>query len=119
MSHLHLEQINSTLSETLNKTDGIHTSVKPSAKALGKRKVTDTEEPEERFDPDDLFYVDDPRPQYPREDRTDDSGDPDNNGGGVTGRWTRSAQYIYDAAAERTEEWMREGKQATVVNGSR
>lgn len=46
MSHLHLEQINSTLSETLDKTDGIHTSVKPSAKALGKRKVTDTEEPE-------------------------------------------------------------------------
>jgi len=87
------------------------TPVKPSAKALGKRKVVDAEESDRPFDPDDMFY--DHRDElYPVEDRLDS--DSDELSGG---RWSQTTHYVYDAAAERTQQRIRRGRVSTLVDG--
>ncbi|KAH9015878.1 hypothetical protein EDB85DRAFT_2295443 [Lactarius pseudohatsudake] len=72
--------------------------IRPSAKALGKRRVVEAEEPDpDAFNPDDLFY-----------ERTDvrDTRNP-------FGR-NKPVHYAYDAVAERTQRLM---QQMSLVNG--
>lgn len=64
----------------------------------------------EAFDPDDLYFDSDkdtfPLDERPESDRGDEGGD-----------WQHQpVQYVYDAAAERTQQRIREGH-ALVVNG--
>ena len=49
----------------------------------------------------------------------DSSDDPDKSsadeGGGIPERWKHHTHFVYDAAAERREEWLREGKLAMAM----
>jgi len=87
------------------------TPIKPSAKALGKRRVIEVEEADRPFDTDDIFYDnrDDP---YPVENRLDSDSDEF-----ITGRWQQTTRYVYDAAAERTQQRIRRGRVSTLVDG--
>jgi YD repeat-containing protein len=105
------------------------TPIKPSAKALGKRRVIEVEEADRElffditigspltpsitgpFDTDDIFYDnrDDP---YPVENRLDSDSDEF-----ITGRWQQTTRYVYDAAAERTQQRIRRGRVSTLVDG--
>ncbi|THH26966.1 hypothetical protein EUX98_g7214 [Antrodiella citrinella] len=78
---------------------------RPSAKALGKRRVVEPDESDSQFDPDDMFYEhnNDSRHSEPLDDA-----DSDGDGNGL--RQKRSVQYVYDAAAEKTRERIREGR---------
>ncbi|KAH8099783.1 hypothetical protein BXZ70DRAFT_1025894 [Cristinia sonorae] len=80
----------------------------PSAKALGKRRVVDPEDQDGQFDPDDMFY------ENTNESRNSPSGDDldsDNDGpGGLHSHQRRPVRYVYDAAAEKTRERIREGR---------
>ncbi|KAH9025582.1 hypothetical protein EDB85DRAFT_2149666 [Lactarius pseudohatsudake] len=59
--------------------ENIRTPIRPSAKALGKRRIVEAEEPDHAFNPDDLFY-----------ERTD------------------PVHYAYDVVAERTQRLMQQ-----------
>lgn len=85
--------------------DDTRVSIRPSAKALGKRKV---EPPESTFDD---IYVDDREDNiFPPDDRSDSDSEED------VDEWQRPVHYVYDAAAERTQQRIREG-QLLVVDG--
>ncbi|KZT63220.1 hypothetical protein DAEQUDRAFT_734075 [Daedalea quercina L-15889] len=96
--------------------DGPEAPVRPSAKALGKRRQIDPPESERGFDPDDIFYdnVDD-QPRHNEESLDSDSDDGRHN------RWHQPVHYVYDAAAERTKERIRQGRvsAAALVDGVR
>ncbi|KAK0200973.1 hypothetical protein DFS33DRAFT_1092493 [Desarmillaria ectypa] len=91
--------------------DLIETPIKPSAKALGKRRLIDAEEADTPFDPDDLFYEN--RDEFPVEDRNDSDSDDSRDV-----RWHNAhpVHFVYDAAAERTRQRLEKGH-ALVVNG--
>jgi hypothetical protein len=63
------------------------------------------------FDTDDIFYEhrDDP---YPVENRLDSDSDEFSGG-----RWQQTTHYVYDAAAERTQQRIRRGRVSTLVDG--
>ncbi|KAF9460486.1 hypothetical protein BDZ94DRAFT_1266034 [Collybia nuda] len=84
--------------------------VGPSAKALGKRKVVEEEPLEEPFDSDDVDFDSD-KDTFPLDER------PGSEPGNEVGDWRyQPVQYVYDAAAERTQQRIRDGH-ALVVNG--
>lgn len=107
--------------------------MRPSAKALGKRKVTEPAEGERElhfhldyissewervndnvcvvgpFDPDDLFY------DQSVNESTRNSDDSDSDDGHAKNPWHRPVHYVYDAAAERTEQRIREGRLAAAA----
>ncbi|OAX40769.1 hypothetical protein K503DRAFT_583300 [Rhizopogon vinicolor AM-OR11-026] len=91
--------------------DDIDAPIRPSAKALGKRRVVE-EVDDDQYDSSDLYY--EPR----RESAVLDS-DEDGRGGDPANPWPRRqpTQYVYDAAAERTAQHLREGRVGVVVNG--
>ena len=62
----------------------------------------------DHFDPDDIFY-DQKEDVYHPEDRQDSDLD--------DGTWQQSIHYVYDAAAERTQQRIREGQLSGLVNG--
>lgn len=83
--------------------DDTRTTVKPSAKALGKRKVVDAGSPEPTFD-DDIYFDEREDNLFLPEDRSDSDSEEDMDG------WQRRpVRYVYDAAAERTQQRIREG----------
>lgn len=107
--------------------DDATTPIKPSAKALGKRKVIEAE-PDRTFfpsihdgiaanfvtgasDANDLFHDARDEP-YPPDNRVDS--DSDELSGG---RWQQPTKYVYDAAAERTQQRIRRGRVSTLVDG--
>lgn len=104
------------------------TPIKPSAKALGKRKVVEAEESDRKlllvhgritidvactgpFDTDDIFYEHRDEP-YPVEERLDSDSDE-----ALGSRWPQTTHYVYDAAAERTQQRIRRGRVSTLVDG--
>ncbi|TFK37648.1 hypothetical protein BDQ12DRAFT_151185 [Crucibulum laeve] len=108
---LHLQTSQSRLSFASYEGDNFP-SVQPSAKALGKQKATEPAQTETSFHPDDLYFenvegdlpLNDPHESDQDEESTD-------------GRWHHPpVHYVYDAAAERTQQRIREGN-ALVVNG--
>ena len=122
--------------EKENDDEDIRTPIRPSAKALGKRRVVEVEEPDrtfynalkvdylclifvartaDAFNPDDLFYertdVRDAR-NHPGQ---DDSGMSDSDSDSLPrGRPHQPVHYAYDAVAERTQRLM---QQMALVNG--
>ena len=111
--------------------EGIDSPIRPSAKALGKRRVVEEVDDGmyiffltvnsvllmrldvEQYDSSDLYY--EPR----RESAVLDS-DEDGRSGDHTNPWLprrQPTQYVYDAAAERTAQHLREGRVGVVVNG--
>jgi hypothetical protein len=97
--------------------EDIRTPIRPSAKALGKRRVLDAEEPDpDAFNPDDLFYeqrteVRDAR-NHPAQ---DDSGMSDSDSDSLPRTWPQQpVHYAYDAVAERTRRLM---EKMALVNG--
>ncbi|KAH9916215.1 uncharacterized protein B0H18DRAFT_1038853 [Fomitopsis serialis] len=113
-----------------NPEDMHGTPVRLSAKALGKRRQIDPTESDRAclivaflvvvslcssmcaggFDPDDIFYdnADDQSRQ------NDDSLESDSDDGRHH-RWHQPVQYVYDAAAERTQERIRQGRVAAAA----
>jgi len=89
--------------------DDATTPIKPSAKALGKRKVIEAE-PDRASDANDLFHDARDEP-YPPDNRVDSDSDE------VSGRWQQPTKYVYDAAAERTQQRIRRGRVSTLVDG--
>ncbi|KAI0082116.1 hypothetical protein K474DRAFT_1767913 [Panus rudis PR-1116 ss-1] len=77
----------------------------PSAKALGKRRVVEPVDSDNPFDPDDMFY--EHRPESRRSDEFSDS-DSDE----AYGHRRPPVHYVYDAAAERTQQRIKEGRLA-------
>ena len=121
--------------------DDIRTPIRPSAKALGKRRVVEAEEPDRKspaspklylslfcvlivglvffatadaFNPDDLFYErTDVRDT--RNPVQDDSGMSDSDSDSLPRSWPQQpVHYAYDAVAERTQRLM---QQMALVNG--
>ncbi|KAI8972553.1 hypothetical protein BD414DRAFT_517884 [Trametes punicea] len=84
------------------------TPVRPSAKALGKRKVVEPPSDEDRFDPNDLFYTH-------NDDSFHASDDSDSEEARAKNPWHRPIHYVYDAAAERTAQRIREGRLAAAA----
>jgi hypothetical protein len=88
--------------------DECTTPIKPSAKALGKRRIVEAEEPDRKpffdmtlgslltpfisgpFDTDDIFYDHGAEP-YPVENRLDSDSDEF-----YGGRWQQTTHYVYD-----------------------
>ncbi|KAH9856417.1 hypothetical protein C2E23DRAFT_882478 [Lenzites betulinus] len=97
-------------SEEWSDLDGeVKTPMRPSAKALGKRKVIEPSPEEDRsFDPNDIFY------DHANESfhNTDES---DSEEGRARNPWRRPVHYVYDAAAERTQQRIREGRLAAAA----
>ncbi|KAH8977421.1 hypothetical protein EDB92DRAFT_1917348 [Lactarius akahatsu] len=95
--------------------ENIRTPIRPSAKALGKRRVVEAEEPDpDAFNPDDLFYertdVRDTRNPV-----QEDSGMSDSDSDSLPRSWPQQpVHYAYDAVAERTQRLM---QQMSLVNG--
>jgi hypothetical protein len=95
--------------------------VVPSAKALGKRRVIEDDrmcpKSPRTFLPHDFIGT-----AYNNDQHSDDSvghdSRPSLEQSGVKG-WSTPVHYVYDAAAERTQEWIREGHLMTQVNGVR
>ncbi|TBU59887.1 hypothetical protein BD310DRAFT_947657 [Dichomitus squalens] len=96
-------------SEVDHDNDDCKTPVRPSAKALGKRRVVEPPEGERPFDPDDLFYDQSVNESI----RT--SEDSDSEDGHPKNPWHRPVHYVYDAAAERTQQRIREGRLAAAA----
>ncbi|KAH9922326.1 uncharacterized protein BXZ73DRAFT_104144 [Epithele typhae] len=92
--------------------DECKTPVRPSAKALGKRRVVEPPEGERAFDPDDLFYE---QGQNPNNNGVQHSDDSESDDGKAKGPWHRPVHYVYDAAAERTQQRIREGRLAAAA----
>jgi hypothetical protein len=96
--------------------ENVRTPIRPSAKALGKRRVVEVEDPDpDAFNPDDLFYertdVRDAR-NHPAQ---DDSGMSDSDSDSLPRSWPQQpVHYAYDAVAERTQRLM---QQMALVNG--
>jgi hypothetical protein len=106
----------------------VRTPIKPSAKALGKRRVVETEEadrksytlvtyyidtlPADAFNPDDIFYERTDAREV-RNTTQDDSGMSDSDSESPL-RQQQPVHYVYDAVAERTQELL---QQMSLVNG--
>ncbi|KAH9834382.1 uncharacterized protein C8Q71DRAFT_768478 [Rhodofomes roseus] len=90
------------------------TLIRPSTKALGKRRQIDPPESERGFDPDDIFY-DNADDQSRQNDESLESDSDD----GQHHRWHQPVHYVYDAAAERTQERIRQGRiaESALVGG--
>lgn len=106
--------------------DDVLTPVRPSAKALGKRKLVDEEQADREFivyhleilanhrvclgafDPDDMFYENREEPFQTPESRVDSDSD--------EVRWHQPTHFVYDAAAERTQQRIRRGRVSTLVD---
>ncbi|KAL7278621.1 hypothetical protein ACG7TL_007622 [Trametes sanguinea] len=85
------------------------TPVRPSAKALGKRKVVDPPPDEDRsFDPNDIFY-------NHNNDSFHNSDESESEEARAKNPWHRPIHYVYDAAAERTAQRIREGRLAAAA----
>lgn len=110
----------------------IRTPIRPSAKALGKRRVVETEEADRKsltlvtlrlidtlradaFNPDDIFY-DRTDAREVRNTAQDDSGMSDSDSESPHRGWPQQqpVHYVYDAVAERTELLL---QQMSLVNG--
>lgn len=114
----------------------IRTPIRPSAKALGKRRVVETEEadrksymlvalqlamfyidtlPADTFNPDDIFYERTDAREV-RNTVQDDSGMSDSDSESPHRGWPQqhAVHYVYDAVAERTEQLL---QQMSLVNG--
>jgi len=111
----------------------IRTAIRPSAKALGKRRVVETEEADRKpytlvtlrlyidnlaadaFNPDDIFYERTDAREV-RNTAQDDSGMSDSDSESPHRGWPQQQQvhYVYDAVAERTQELL---QQMSLVNG--
>jgi len=92
--------------------ENIRTPIRPSSKALGKRRLIETEEADpDAFNPDDLFYertdARDARNPAP-----DDSGISDSDSDSPHRQ--QAVHYAYDAVAERTQRLL---QQMSLVNG--
>ena len=108
----------------------IRTPIRPSAKALGKRRVVETEEADRKsytfisttyyidtlsadaFNPDDIFYERTDTREV-RNTAQDDSGMSDSDSESPH-RQQQAVHYVYDAVAERTQELL---QQMSLVNG--
>ncbi|KAH7911794.1 hypothetical protein BJ138DRAFT_1005899 [Hygrophoropsis aurantiaca] len=88
--------------------DEINTPIRPSAKALGKRRIV--EDPEDTYQSDDYYH------QHTNPYSRDAPIDSDSDDGALTPRH-HATQYVYDAAAERTAQRIREGRVSVLVNG--
>ena len=114
--------------------EDIRTPIRPSAKALGKRRVVETEEadrksctlvilrliyiytpPADTFNPDDIFY-DRTDAREVRNPVQDDSGMSDSDSDSAHRGWPQqqAVHYVYDAVAERTQQLL---QQMSLVNG--
>ncbi|KAI9461993.1 hypothetical protein BJY52DRAFT_1185334 [Lactarius psammicola] len=95
--------------------EDIRTPIRPSAKALGKRRVVEAEEPDpDAFNPDDLFY-ERTEVRDVRNPGQDDSGMSDSDSDSLPRSWPQQpVHYAYDAVAERTQRLM---QQMALVNG--
>ncbi|KAK7695193.1 hypothetical protein QCA50_002383 [Cerrena zonata] len=81
----------------------------PSAKALGKRKQVVHDDADNPFDPDDIFYEHAPDSRQSDSLSGSDSDDP-------YGEHKRpQVNYVYDAAAERTKQRIKEGRLAVAA----
>ncbi|EGN94845.1 hypothetical protein SERLA73DRAFT_187914 [Serpula lacrymans var. lacrymans S7.3] len=89
--------------------DDVKTPIRPSAKALGKRKVI--EQLEDTFDPSGFPY--EPQQEPYRRDTVVDSDSED----GSAAPWNHHVHYVYDAAAERTAQRLKDGRVSVLVNG--
>ncbi|CCM02123.1 uncharacterized protein FIBRA_04200 [Fibroporia radiculosa] len=87
----------------------VETPTRPSAKALGKRRVIENAEPDP-FDADDTYY--DHSDETPR--MADDAFESDSDDGRHRSR-PQPVHYVYDAAAERTQQRIREGRLAAAA----
>ncbi|KAG0707201.1 hypothetical protein DFH29DRAFT_897475, partial [Suillus ampliporus] len=92
--------------------EDVKSPIRPSAKALGKRRVVE-EVDDEQYDSSDLYY--EPR----RESVALDSDEEMRGGDHANAMWHRRqpTQFVYDAAAERTAQHLREGRVNVAVNG--
>ncbi|KAI0632879.1 hypothetical protein C8Q77DRAFT_1058522 [Trametes polyzona] len=90
------------------------TPVRPSAKALGKRKVVEPPADEDRsFDPNDIFYSQ-PNDSF-QHNTNNNSDESESEDGRPKNPWHRPIHYVYDAAAERTQQRIREGRLAAAA----
>ncbi|KIJ60449.1 hypothetical protein HYDPIDRAFT_139136 [Hydnomerulius pinastri MD-312] len=92
-----------------NSEDEINTPMRPSAKALGKRRVV--EEPDE-YESSNMFFGNNKEDPY----NHDSAVDSDSDDGGLIPK-RQATHYVYDAAAERTAQHLREGRVSVLVNG--
>lgn len=112
------------------------TPVRPSAKALGKRKVVELPPDDDRtcsaskndaacsyrftgaFDPNDIFY-NHPNDSF-HNNTNNNSEESESEEGRARNPWHRPVHYVYDAAAERTQQRIREGRlaSAALVSGA-
>jgi hypothetical protein len=95
--------------------ENIRTPIRPSAKALGKRRVVEAEEPDpDAFNPDDIFY-ERTDGREARNTAQDDSGMSDSDSDSHHRGWAQQpVHYAYDAVAERTQQLL---EQMSLVNG--
>ncbi|KAI0277856.1 hypothetical protein BGY98DRAFT_977023 [Russula aff. rugulosa BPL654] len=94
----------------------VRTPIRPSAKALGKRRVVEVEEADpDAFNPDDIFYERTDAREV-RNTAQDDSGMSDSDSESPHHGWAQQqpVHYAYDAVAERTQELL---QQMSLVNG--
>ncbi|CAL1694920.1 unnamed protein product [Somion occarium] len=81
----------------------------PSAKALGKRRQLEPSDVDNPFDPDDMFY--DHGPDSRQSDSFSDSDSDD----AYSGSKRPHIHYVYDAAAERTKQRIKESRLAAAA----
>ncbi|KAI0270754.1 hypothetical protein BC834DRAFT_863090 [Gloeopeniophorella convolvens] len=94
--------------------EDVRTPIRPSAKALGKRRVIEMEDPDpDAFNPDDIFY-ERADPRDARNHAPEDSGISDSDSDSPRRGWQQPVHYAYDAVAERTQRLM---QQMSLVNG--
>ncbi|GLB44656.1 putative VHS domain containing protein [Lyophyllum shimeji] len=110
MAHLRVRHDAPVSVSSRSSTYDEYTPIKPSAKALGKRKAAE-EDLVENFGEEDFYGDGDVT--FSRDHRSDSDDDRSTHEG-----WPghRPIQYVYDAVAERTQQRIRE-EQALVVNG--
>ncbi|KAI0255530.1 hypothetical protein BJV78DRAFT_1358700 [Lactifluus subvellereus] len=98
-----------------NGEENIRTPIRPSAKALGKRRLVEVEDPDpDAFNPDDIFY-DRTDARETRNPGPDDSGISDSDSDSAHRGWPQQpVHYAYDAVAERTQRLL---EQMALVNG--
>jgi hypothetical protein len=116
-----------------NEEESIRTPIRPSAKALGKRRLIEAEETDRKlfprffftpdrnlaadaFNPDDIFYErTDARDARNAATAPDDSGISDSDSDSAHRVWPQQpVHYAYDAVAERTQRLL---QQMSLVNG--
>ncbi|KAH9948467.1 hypothetical protein B0H21DRAFT_733432 [Amylocystis lapponica] len=91
--------------------DEVRTPGRPSAKALGKRRVIENPDIDRGFDPDDIFYEHTDQSLRP----TEDALDSDSEDGRRNGAMHHPTHYVYDAAAERMQQRIKEGRLAAAA----